>query len=144
VTRSDATLQVAREALGFLEETCFREHRLHLVGNRGWHPRGGEKAEADEQAIDATAMVLAFRSAYLATCERRYVDRMREAFAWFLGENRLGQSLYDTATAGCRDGLGPDHVNMNQGAESTICFLMALIDMLELAGESAEPIETSH
>jgi len=143
LTLEGETLRVAREALEFLEQACFREHRLHLVGNRGWHPRGGEKAEADEQAIDATALVLAFRSAYLATHERRYVHRMREAFAWFLGENRLGQSLYDTATAGCRDGLGPDHVNLNQGAESTICFLMALIDMLELAGESAEPVEAS-
>jgi glycosyltransferase involved in cell wall biosynthesis len=144
LTRDDATLRVAREALEFLEGTCFRKHRLHLVGNRGWHPRGGERAEADEQAIDATALVLAFRSAYLATNQRRYVLRMREAFGWFLGENRLAQPMYDSATAGCRDGLGPNHVNLNQGAESTICFLLALIGMLELAGENPEQLETSN
>lgn len=144
LSRDDATLRVAREALEFLEETCFRKHHLHLIGNRGWHPRGGERAEADEQAIDATALVLAFRSAYLATNERRYVQRMREAFAWFMGENRLGQPMYDTATAGCRDGLGPNHVNLNQGAESTICFLLALIGMLELAGDNPEQLETNN
>jgi glycosyltransferase involved in cell wall biosynthesis len=142
VTRDASTLRVAREALQFLEETCFRDHRLHLVGNLGWHGRGGEKAEADEQAIDATAFVLAFRSAYAATSERHYMHRMRESFGWFLGENRLAAALYDTTTAGCRDGLGPEHVNLNQGAESTICFLMALIGMLELAGESVETIDT--
>jgi hypothetical protein len=88
--------------------------------------------------------VLAFRSAYLATNERHYARRMSEAFGWFLGENRLREPLYDTATAGCRDGLGPDYVNLNQGAESTICFLMALIDMLELAGETAEQPQESN
>jgi len=60
---------------------------------------------------------------------------MRESFAWFLGENRLGLPLYDFATAGCRDGLGATDVNLNQGAESTVCFLMALTEMLEVAGE---------
>jgi hypothetical protein len=60
---------------------------------------------------------------------------MREAFAWFLGVNRLGVPLYDFATGGCRDGMGVFEVNKNQGAESTICFLMSLLKMLELAGE---------
>jgi hypothetical protein len=63
---------------------------------------------------------------------------MRESFAWFLGVNRLGVSIYDSATAGCRDGLGVTAPNLNQGAESTICFLMSLIEMLELAGEGLE------
>ncbi|MBI5515138.1 MAG: glycosyltransferase [Deltaproteobacteria bacterium] len=143
VTRDRTTLRVAREALEFLEEVCFKGHRLQLVGNRGWHGRGQQKAEADEQAIDASAFVLAFRSAYLATNERHYARRMGQAFGWFLGDNRLREPLYDTATAGCRDGLGPDYVNLNQGAESTVCFLMALIDMLELAGEDAERPEES-
>jgi glycosyltransferase involved in cell wall biosynthesis len=142
VTAERATLRVARESLEFLEEKCFEAGRLVLVGNAGWHSRGGPKAEADEQAIDAAALVLAFRGAYLATHERHYLRRMREAFAWFLGENRLGLPLYDFTTAGCRDGLGAAHVNLNQGAESTLCFLMSLIDMLELAGEGLEHAES--
>jgi hypothetical protein len=63
---------------------------------------------------------------------------MREAFAWFLGANRLGLPLYDFATGGCRDGMGVAHVNQNQGAESTICFLMSLLKMLELAGDGPD------
>ena len=131
-------LRVARESLDFLEEICFTGEQLLLVGNTGWHARGGKKPDADEQAIDAAAFVLAFRGAYLATRDHHYLRRMRESFAWFLGSNRLGVPLYDFATAGCRDGLGGSQPNQNEGAESTICFLMALLGMLELAGEGLE------
>jgi glycosyltransferase involved in cell wall biosynthesis len=132
------TLQVATDTLRFLEETCFRDGRLVLVGNAGWHSRDGSRASVDEQPIDAAAFVLAFRGAYLTTGDHRYLRRMRESFAWFLGVNRLGISVYDSATAGCRDGLGVAAANLNQGAESTICFLQALFEMLELAGEGLE------
>jgi len=98
----------------------------------------GERADADEQPIDAAAFVLAFRAAYLVTGDHRYLGRMRESFAWFLGANRLGTSVYDPATAGCRDGLGAAAPNLNQGAESTVSFLLSLMAMLELAGEGLE------
>ena len=138
VTGERVSLRVAREALDFLETICFTGDRLLLIGNTGWHSRGGKKPETDEQAIDAAAFVLAFRGAYLATGDHHYLRRMREAFAWFLGSNRLGLPLYDFATAGCRDGLGTSEPNQNEGAESTICFLMAHLGMLELAGEGLE------
>jgi glycosyltransferase involved in cell wall biosynthesis len=142
ITRERATLRVARESLEFLEEVCFHGDRLQLVGNTGWHSRGGEKARADEQAIDAAAFVLAFRCAYEATGDQHYLRRMRESFAWFLGANRLGMPLYDFTTGGCRDGMGVADVNQNQGAESTICFLLSLLKMLELAGEELEAKES--
>jgi glycosyltransferase involved in cell wall biosynthesis len=138
ITKEPAALQVARESLAFLEEACFRGDRLVLVGNAGWHSREGTKADADEQPIDAAAFVLAFRSAYRVTGDHHYLRRMRQSFAWFLGVNRLGRPAYDSATAGCRDGLGATVPNLNQGAESTVCFLLALIEMLELAGEGLE------
>ncbi len=138
ITGERASLEVARESLAFLERTCFQHDRLVLIGNAGWHPRGGAKSDVDEQPIDAAAFVLAFRGAYLTTHDHRYLRRMRESFAWFLGSNRLGVNVYDSATAGCRDGLGVAAPNLNQGAESTICFLMSLIAMLELAGEGLE------
>lgn len=138
VTGERASLRVARESLEFLENVCFGDGHLTLVGNAGWHCRGGKKPHADEQAIDAAAFVLAFRGAYLATGDHRYLRRMRESFAWFLGVNRLGTPLYDSVTAGCRDGLGATQANQNQGAESTICFLLSLLEMLELAGEGLE------
>jgi hypothetical protein len=109
-----------------------------LVGNAGWHSRGGTKPPADEQPIDAAAFVLAFRGAYQATGDHHYLRRVRESFAWFLGANRLGLSLLDFTTAGARDGLGATGVNENQGAESTVSFLLALLTMLELADEGLE------
>ncbi len=138
VTGEWASLRVARESIEFLEDICFEDHLLTLVGNASWHSRGGKKPPADEQAIDAAAFVLAFRGAYLATGDHRYLSRMRESFAWFLGTNRLGVPLYDSVTTGCRDGLGATRANLNQGAESTICFLLSLIEMLDLAGEDLE------
>ena len=135
ITGDRAALRVARESIEFLEEICFAEGRLNLVGNAGWHSRGGEKALVDEQPTDAAALVLAFRGAYLVTADRHYLGRMRQAFAWFLGANRLQESLYDFATGGCRDALCATEVNRNEGAESTLSFLLALLEMMELAGE---------
>lgn len=138
VTGDRTMLRVAKESLEFLEKLCLSDGTLLLVGNSGWHSRGGQKPHVDEQAIDAAAFVLAFRGAFLATGDHHYLRCMRESFAWFLGANRLGVSLYDFVTAGCRDGLGETQVNQNEGAESTICFLLSLLAMLELAGEGAE------
>lgn len=155
VTGNRLHLRVARESLAFLEGICFAEAaherdgdgratrngdrrpgHLTLIGNRGWHERGRAegKPEADEQPIDAAAFVLAFRGAYLATGNRRYLRRMRESFDWFLGANRLGLWLYDFSTGGCRDGLGVRDVSQNQGAESTVSFLTALLTMLDVGG----------
>jgi glycosyltransferase involved in cell wall biosynthesis len=143
ITKDPVSLQVAQETLAFLEETCFRDDRLMLVGNAGWHVRDGIRAEVDEQPIDAAAFVLAFRGAYLTTGDHHHLRRMRESFAWFLGGNRLGVTVYDSATAGCRDGLGASVPNLNQGAESTVSFLLSLLEMLELAGEGLEYDEIS-
>jgi glycosyltransferase involved in cell wall biosynthesis len=141
VTGERTGLRVARESLEFLEKVCFSAGHLQLVGNAGWHSAGGSLAQADEQATDAAAYVLAFRGAYLATEDRHYLRRMRESFAWFLGINRLHLPLYNFVTGGCHDGLGLSEVNQNQGAESTVSFLLSLQRMLELAGEGLEHSE---
>lgn len=138
VTGERASLRHAREALEFLEQICFDGDHLQLVGNTGWHSSGGEMPRADEQAIDAAAFVLAFRRAYQVTQDRHYLRRMREAFGWFLGANRLALPLYDFATGGCRDGIGVSEMNKNQGAESTICFLISLLATLEVAAENGD------
>ena len=108
------------------------------MGNDGWHRRGGSKPRSDEQALDAAAFVLAFRGAHQVTADHHYLQRMHESFAWFLGANRLRLPLYDFVTAGCRDGLGASEPNQNQGAESTISFLLALLQMLDLAGDGQD------
>jgi hypothetical protein len=76
-------------------------------------------------------MVLAYQSAYRVTREKDYLKKMRLAFGWFLGENDMGMSLYDHETKGCADGLLPEGVSLNQGGESTVSFLMALLAMIE-------------
>ena len=88
--------------------------------------------------------MLAFSCAYSVTKDAHYLRRMRESFAWFLGADRLGQPLYDFSTGGCHDGMGETHVNHNQGAESTVCFLMACDEMLEVDGNGLEPAGAHH
>jgi hypothetical protein len=138
-TGDETALRVARDSLSFLETVCFTDGHLQLVGNAGWYVRGGERVTVDEQPIDASAFVLAFRAAYAATGDRRYLERMRESFEWFLGSNRLGLPPYDFSTAGCRDGLETQSVNENQGAESVVSFLLALLAMLGLADRELDP-----
>ncbi|GIW94609.1 MAG: glycosyl transferase [Pirellulaceae bacterium] len=103
---------------------CFRP-----IGNQGFYTRGGEPAPFDQQPIEAQAMTSACIEAYYATGDARWLDRARWSFEWFLGRNDLGVFLYDSRTGGCRDGLQADGANENQGAESTLAFLMALAEM---------------
>jgi glycosyltransferase involved in cell wall biosynthesis len=131
ILRDEKYLLAARETLGFLEKTITPNGRLSIVGSRGWYRRGGPRAQYDQQPIDATAMVLAYQSAYRVTQEKEYLKKMRLAFSWFLGENDMGMSLYDHETKGCADGLLPEGVSLNQGGESTVSFLMALLAMIE-------------
>ncbi len=131
ILREEKYLQVAGETLEFLEKVAGNNGRLSVVGSRGWYKRGGERAQYDQQPIDAAAMVLAYQSAYRVTREKEYLKKMRWAFSWFLGENDMGMSLYDYETKGCADGLLPEGVSLNQGGESTVSFLMALLAMIE-------------
>ena len=131
ILREEKYLQVAGETLEFLEKATSHNGRLSIVGSRGWYKRGGPRAQYDQQPIDAAAMVLAYQSAYRVTQEKKYLKKMRWAFGWFLGENDMGMSLYDHETKGCADGLLPEGVSLNQGGESTVSFLMALLAMIE-------------
>jgi hypothetical protein len=102
------------------------------IGSNGFFPRGKERALFDQQPIEAQAMVSACIEAYHATGDMSWVAEARRAFEWFLGRNDLGLALYDPGTGGCRDGLHVDRVSQNQGAESTLAFLLALAEMQAL------------
>ncbi len=138
LTRDAESRDVAGETLEFLETTCFRDDRLVLIGNAGWHVRGGARSDADEQPTDAAAFVLAFRGAYLVTRNHSLPEAHARVLRLVSGRQPPGCAVYDSATAGCRDGLGEKAANLNQGAESTVSFLLSLIEMLELAGEGLE------
>lgn len=99
------------------------------IGNHGFHPQNGPRAQYDQQPIEAYTAVSACLEAFAATRDEFWLNEAQRAFDWFLGRNDLGQPLYDPATGGCFDGLQIDRVNLNQGAESTLAFLLALQEM---------------
>jgi glycosyltransferase involved in cell wall biosynthesis len=99
------------------------------IGNNGWYPKGGRKARYDQQPIEACAMIDACAEAYATTREQRWADALICCFDWFLGRNDLQMPVYDFTTGGCRDGLASKGVNQNQGAESTLSWLMSLISL---------------
>ncbi|MGH7991874.1 MAG: glycosyltransferase family 4 protein [Limisphaerales bacterium] len=102
------------------------------IGSNGFYPRGKERALFDQQPIEAQATVSACIEAYQATSDVFWVAEARRAFEWFLGRNDLGMALYDAGTGGCRDGLHMDRLSQNQGAESTLAFLLALAEQQAL------------
>jgi hypothetical protein len=99
------------------------------IGSNGFYKRGSERARFDQQPVEAQTMVSACLEAYRSTGDKRWREEARRAFEWFLGRNDLNLSVYDPTTGGCRDGLHPDRPNENQGAESTLAFLQALLEM---------------
>jgi hypothetical protein len=99
------------------------------IGSNGFFTEGQERARFDQQPVEACATICACMETYRLTHEKRWLDEARCVFRWFLGKNDLQVPLYDAVTGGCRDGLHPDRVNENQGAESTLSFLMALLEM---------------
>lgn len=102
------------------------------IGSNGWYPRGGEKARFDQQPIEAQEMIEALRSAYLATSDEKWVEYAERCLEWFLGRNDLNVPLYDYKSGGCCDGLQPTGPNKNQGAESTLSFLLSLFRIYQL------------
>lgn len=108
------------------------------IGNQGFYQRNGEKSRFDQQPVEAHAMIAACLEAHRMTGDVRWYKEARWAFEWFLGHNDLGVWLYDPATGGCHDGLHADRVNRNQGAESTLAFLLSLAEM-SLAARPLEP-----
>jgi glycosyltransferase involved in cell wall biosynthesis len=103
---------------------CFRP-----IGSDGFHHRDHERAQFDQQPLEAGATVSACIEAYHATDDQAWLQEARIAFEWYMGANDLGLDLYDAKSGGCCDGLQEDRVNLNQGAESTLAFLLALGEM---------------
>jgi len=130
VTKNQKYLDVANKTLEFLANLLFINEELSPIGQNGWYKRNGDRAFFDQQPLDASSIVQAFLSAYKIEKEKEYYKRAILAFNWFLGKNHLKQMMYDETTGGCFDGLGKHSVNLNQGAESTISYLLARV-MLE-------------
>ena len=131
ITRQDSYLHTALEAMRFLESKVFHDDVLYVVGNNGWASKGGTVALFDQQPLDAMAMVLCYEQAFHVTGDKTHLLRLTQSWQWFMGANALQQPLYDEMSGGCADGLQPDRVNENQGAESTIAFWIAYFTVAE-------------
>ena len=127
---NDDLLETGLTALRWLVGVQTSEQgSLRPIGSNGYYQRGRERALFDQRPIEAQATVSACIEAYQVTHDRFWVAEARRAFEWFLGRNDLGLALYDAGTGGCRDGLQVDRLSQNQGAESTLAFLISLAEM---------------
>ncbi len=127
----DRMVAAGLEALDWLmkAQRCETNHHFVPIGSQGFYHQDGEKARFDQQPIEAAGAVSVCLEAFLITGDKRWRREAWSAFNWFLGDNDLQLPLYDSVTGGCRDGLHPERANQNQGAESTLSFLMALLEM---------------
>lgn len=121
----------ALESMHFLSAITLKEGSLSLVGNENWYMRDGESSSYAQQPLDALAMVLMFHQAFHLTKDKTYLNKLYASFMWFLGENDMRMCLYDFETKGCCDGLESYGVNRNQGAESTLAYLISHLTVLQ-------------
>ncbi|HEY6077865.1 MAG TPA: glycosyltransferase family 4 protein [Polyangiaceae bacterium] len=127
---SEEISNIGLQTLNWLAENQLSAEGLFApVGSNGFQRRGGEKADFDQQPVEAAGMVSACLDALRVSGDARWARYGRGAFDWFLGQNHLRLPLYDASTGGCRDGLHRERLNENQGAESTLSFLIALLEL---------------
>lgn len=141
-----AMLEQGLTSLEWLIRQQFRDDgTISLIGNQGWLTRGGHRARFDQQPVEAMALVEACAEAYRYTQQKHWLDSARRCLDWFLGANDTHLALYDYRTGGCRDGLHADGPNLNQGAESTLAWLIALMKVMALERQEAltEPVPES-
>jgi hypothetical protein len=124
-----------------VRNTTTPDGHLSPIGNRGWWPSGGPRARFDQQPLEASALLQAAHAALVATGDPTYLVVAERAFSWFLGSNDLQLVVADPDRGGCRDGLGADGCNGNQGAESTLAWLIAVERMRAIRARwGSEPI----
>lgn len=128
---NDTTIaEVAIESMDFLTSLSMKDGCLSLIGNEQWYKKGSERSFYAQQPVDALAMVLMYYQAYYFTRRKYYLKMLFTSFMWFLGENDLRMNLYDFETEGCCDGIERYGINRNQGAESTLAYLISHLRVL--------------
>lgn len=125
VTGDDQYKQIARESFNFLLSHIYTESGIEVISNKNWFIKGQEKEKFGEQPIDVAYTIMALSKFYDVFKDPEYSHKLVVAFNWFLGHNRLNKIIYNPRTAGCFDGLEEDNINLNQGAESVLSYLMA-------------------
>jgi len=120
----------ALETMNFLTEITLKDGYLSIIGNEKWYRKDGERSMYAQQPVDALAMVLMYHQAFHLTKDKEYLNKLFACFMWFLGENDLRMSLFDFETKGCCDGFENYGVNRNQGAESSLAYLISHLTVL--------------
>ncbi len=125
VTGNEAHKKIALESMDFLISKMFFNDKFKIISNQGWHEKGAIPHEYGEQPIEACYMMYGLDLFYQTFGDPIYKKNLKLAFDWFLGKNHLNHIMYNPITGGCYDGLEKGNVNLNQGAESTVCYLSA-------------------
>ena len=120
---------IAKKTFHFLRALIFKNDQIEVISNQGWYQKGKPVRRYGEQPIDVAYTILALQTFYQVFEDPIYKAQMKIAFDWFLGKNHLHQIVYNSQTGGCYDGLEEDHVNLNQGAESTLSYLLSRLAM---------------
>lgn len=131
ILNDDKITKTAIESMNFLTTHTLKDNYLSIIGNEKWYKKEGERSIFAQQPIDAMAMVLMYHQAYFVTKDKHYLNKLYTSFLWFLGENDLRMSLYDFETKGCCDGFESYGVNRNQGAESSLAYLISHLTVLQ-------------
>ena len=129
---------IARTSFNFLLTITFNKNGIEVISNKGWLQKGQEAGHFGEQPIDVAYTIMTLSKFYDVFMDENYHQKMEVAFNWFLGNNRLRQIIYNPCTGGCYDGLEETHVNLNQGAESTVSYLMARLTIEKYKDENGK------
>ena len=139
-TGDERYMDIAMKTCQFLLDNTFDGDHFSFIGCNGWYKRGKKRARFDQQPLEVTSTAMMLRAAYDATGDANFLKLQRKAFDWFLGENDLRVAVYDFRTKGSGDGLEPSGVNLNQGAESMVSFLLSLLSIVESYSTSGSPV----
>ncbi len=123
--------ETAIDSMNFLTMHTMKDNYLSIIGNEKWFKKDGERSVFAQQPVDAMASILMYHQAFYLTKDKDYLNKLYTSFLWFLGENDLRMSLYDFETQGCCDGFENYGVNRNQGAESSLAYLISYLTVLQ-------------
>ncbi len=124
-TKSELFKEIAHKTFNFLLNIIFKDDKISAISNQSWHHKGKNNNIYGEQPIEIAYTILALENFYKENNNKIYLQKIKIAFNWFLGENHLNQIIYNPSTGGCYDGLEELQVNLNQGAESTVSYLLS-------------------
>jgi glycosyltransferase involved in cell wall biosynthesis len=140
VTGNESYRRIAIESFDFLLSKMFVNNHFKVISNKSWYYKNTPPYPYGEQPIDATYTIQTLHLFYKNFKDPMYKTMMQTAFNWFLGKNHLNQIMYNPNTGGCYDGLEKENVNINQGAESTVCYLIARVIMEKYKVDSSEKL----